>query len=155
MHNSTRVRKTALVRSSVITWQPARMRALLDERGWTMRELAARANLPAATLNSYVYGSTRPSPPVLGLLADTLQVATTDLAPLSDSPTLHEYRWHTALTVTDFAARLGLSVGRVSALLRAEDPLPDPAAWAHALGVDEDQVQAAWAEARRMSISGD
>lgn len=154
MQPTVPMRKTAPVRSSVVTWQPERFRALIKARGMTMREIAIRADTTTGTLANYMRPGLRPAPPVLARLAKVLGVATTDLAPLTDEPTLHEYRWHTGMTVAELAAEVGLSPDRTGVVLRGEDRITRPDRWAQAFGVTEEQVLAAWHRTRHAAIQG-
>jgi transcriptional regulator with XRE-family HTH domain len=77
-------------------------------------------------------------------LADVLEVPTTDLAPLSRTPTMHELRWHAGLSVEGVAKRVGLTRDHVARILRGEIPIRDEARWADALSVPAATLQRAW-----------
>lgn len=138
-------------RSTIATWDPQLLRAILRERGWTITQLAIALDASRASVSNWFYGGT-PSPAALAKVAQVLQVATTDLAPLSDDPTLHEYRWHAGLTAAELAAEIGLSGARVSAQLRGEDGLTHREKWCAALDVDLNRLQAAWLSTRRQAM---
>jgi transcriptional regulator with XRE-family HTH domain len=137
-----------VARPTISTWQPDRLRTLLHERGWTSGELAKVLDCPRSRIDGWLYNGT-PSPGGLRDVAAALKVPTTDLAPLSDTPTLHELRWHAGLTASDLAEAVGLSVSRVSAQLRGESAITRHDQWVEALGVSREALDAAWASARR------
>ncbi len=53
-----------------------RLRALLDERGMTQRELASRLNIAASTVGSYVQNTREPDFATLRLIAAYFEVST-------------------------------------------------------------------------------
>jgi transcriptional regulator with XRE-family HTH domain len=139
------IRQTARVpRISLPTWRPDRLKAARARKGWTIAQLAATADISFSAASAYSRGLSSPPPEVLVRLAQVLEVATTDLAPLSDTPRLHELRWHAGLSVTELAARLELSPEYTSQILRGEVRMADPHRWAHALVVGTEAATAAW-----------
>lgn len=136
------------VRISVETWDRDAFDDARKARGLTLAQVAARIDASTPTVAAYSSGASAPSPQVLGKIAEVLGVASTDLAPLRPSPRLHELRWHTGMTVSKLAARIGVSAGSAGAVLRGERPPTDTGAWARVLGVDEDTVIEAWQATR-------
>lgn len=135
----------------IATWEPDLLRALLRERGWKIGQLAIAMDSSLASVSNWLHRGA-PSPAALTRIAAALEVKTTDLAPLSQEPTLHEYRWHAGLTVAELAAAIGLSPNRVSVILRGEDRITHPERWAKALGVSPDLLTAAWEATRRQAM---
>lgn len=140
-------------RVRVTTFQRDRLRALLDQRGWTIGQLAAALGGTRATLHNYLYERGLPSPAALVHLAEVFDVPTTELAPLSEHPTLSELRWHTGLQVGEFAERVGLSSTVIGAQLRAEARITRPEAWCELLGVTTEQLDEAWETTRRLTAA--
>lgn len=140
-------------RVSVTTFEHENLRAQMKARGWSAERLAVRAGLRTQAVGTYASGNRRPSPTALAALAKALEVETTKLAPLSDDPPLHELRWHSGLTVSALADRVGISEGLLGGIMRGADPLPTESAsrrrLAAALGVDAPTLKAAWTAARR------
>ncbi|MFJ2193082.1 hypothetical protein ACIOJE_34935 [Kitasatospora sp. NPDC087861] len=81
-----------------------------------------------------------------------LQVPTTELAPLTQDPTLHELRWHTGRTVVELAEVVGYSVSHTSNVLSGTVPMTAPARWAKALGVSAKAAGRAWTAARAEQV---
>ncbi|NHA02096.1 helix-turn-helix transcriptional regulator [Nocardioides sp. W3-2-3] len=101
MHTEPEVRHPERVPRSVITtWQPESLRERLAARGWSIGQFAIAMDTTVAAVNNWLYGGA-PSPGTLRRIAATLEVDTTDLAPMSTEPTLHEYRWHAGLTAAE------------------------------------------------------
>lgn len=145
MRERQEVRQTdRMPRMSLPTWRPDRLKAARAEKGWTIAQLAATADLSFSAVSAYSRGLNSPPPDVLVRLADVLDVATTDLAPLSDPPRLHELRWHAGLSVADLAVELGLGPEYTSQMLRGEVAISDPGKWATILQVDPQLVRTAW-----------
>jgi transcriptional regulator with XRE-family HTH domain len=135
---------TQMPRISLPTWSPVRFKAARQAQGWTLEQLAATADLSYGAVAAYAAGSVTPSPEVLVRLADALGVPTTDLAPLSDQPSLHELRWHAGLTVAELAHAVGLSRDYVSRILRGAVEITQPDRWAAALNTTQAAVTDAW-----------
>jgi plasmid maintenance system antidote protein VapI len=95
-------------------------------------------------VTAYAGGVSAPPPDVLVRLAQVLEVPTTELAPLSARPILHELRWHAGLTNADLAQQVDLTRDYVSRILRGEVGITDQERWADALGVSPAEVQQAW-----------
>ncbi|GAB3868567.1 hypothetical protein GCM10028801_44710 [Nocardioides maradonensis] len=114
-----------------------------------MAQAAARVDVAEARVQRWTYGAV-PDPETFVRLAHVLDVPTTQLAPLSASPTLLERRWHAGHTVATLAEQLGRSAAYIGRLLRGGDPIA-PATlpqWAQALGITEAQVTQAWENTR-------
>ncbi|MFY0409740.1 LuxR C-terminal-related transcriptional regulator [Solicola sp. PLA-1-18] len=128
---------------SVVTWNPRRFRQAVARTKLTHVQLAAIAGLPAASVGAFGRGVAAPTPAGLVSLAAALRVTTTDLAPMSEHPSLHELRWHTGHSVTSLAQVLGFSAGQVGAVMGGRAPMTNPDRWARALKVDLKQLEAA------------
>jgi transcriptional regulator with XRE-family HTH domain len=135
-------------RLSLPTWRPDLLRTARLRKGWTIGQLAATADIGFSAASAYAEGRAAPPPPVLVRLASVLDVATTDLAPLSAQPRLAELRWHAGHTVASLAAELGLTPGYTGHVLRGEMRVTDPIRWAAALSITIDQLDRAWHAAR-------
>ncbi len=140
-----------MAKSSVSTWEASRLRAIRDERGWSTERMAVATGTGIAAMRGYLESRVVPSPQALSRLAAALEVETTDLAPLTDSPTMHERRWHQGLTARDLAVATETSLTMTGRYLRgaAEIPLEKRDAWQAALGVDADALQRLWEQSRR------
>lgn len=137
----------AMARPRMSTWDAARLKALLAERGWSQADLAAMVGVPLNAVRGWIHKSA-PSPQTFPRIAAALGVATTDLAPLSDAPTLAELRWHAGYTAANFASAVGLSPSLVGDQLRGDTPISRPDRWCELLGVDLDLLWAAWDNSR-------
>lgn len=138
-------------RATITTWDPDRLRAVLRDRGWTISQLSIALDSSRPVVSNYFYGGA-PSPKVLVQLAEVLGVDTTELAPMSATPTLHELRWHAGMTIAEMAAKIGLSVGRVSMQMRAEDKITHTERWCEALSVSPETLSAAWVNTRKQKM---
>jgi transcriptional regulator with XRE-family HTH domain len=139
----------SMPRTSMPSWDGARLRELRHDSGLTLAQLAARAGLALSQVKRYSHGGATPPPQALVQLAAALNVKTTDLVPLSPTPDLTEYRWHAGLQLVALAERLGLSRDYVGEIARGAVPITDPGRWAEVLGISPEQVAAAWDESRR------
>lgn len=150
MPTTTTIRHNARVtRATLSTWRPDALRAAIADRGWTLSRVAAEVDVAEGRIQRWTYGAV-PEPEVFVRLARVLGVATTDLAPLSDAPTLLERRWHAGHTIATLAAQLGRSSAYTARLARGGQPIA-PASlpeWAAALNITEAQVQQAWENTR-------
>lgn len=150
MPADTKIRHNARVtRATLSTWQPAALRRVITERGWTLSRTAAEVDVAEGRIQRWTYGAV-PDPDIFVRLANVLGVATTDLAPLSDAPTLLERRWHAGHTVTTLAEQIGRSSAYTARITRGGQPIA-PAAlpqWATALNISEAEVQRAWENTR-------
>jgi transcriptional regulator with XRE-family HTH domain len=126
------------------TWNPDGLRAARVAKGWTLGQLAATADVTYAALVAYAGGHSAPPPQVLVRLARVLDVDTTDLAPLSAAPTLHELRWHAGLGLQALADEVGLTREYVARICRGETAIRNLEVWATALHASPGQVRAAW-----------
>lgn len=135
---------TRVPRISLPTWSPERFQAARQARGWTLGELGATADVGYSAVAAYAQGRAAPPPPVLVRLAQALGVDTTELAPLSQRPTLHELRWHAGLDIATLAERLRLTRDYVAQMARGEVRIRDLEAWADALGVTPQAAAQAW-----------
>ncbi|MFF1792825.1 hypothetical protein ACFVXQ_01040 [Kitasatospora sp. NPDC058263] len=97
-------------------------------------------------------GGASPTAGRLVTLATALRVPTTELAPLTKEPTLHELRWHTGLTVIELAGRVGYSVSHTSNVLAGAVPMTDPPRWAAVLGVSAKRAARSWDAARAEQV---
>ncbi len=146
-----------MAKTSVVTWDPTRLREIRGDRGWTVERMAVATDTGVAAMRGYLDGSTAPSPKALVRLATALEVATTDLAPLRQPPRMHELRWHQGKTASDVARDVGAGTGLVGSILRGATAIPEgqARAWAEALGTDVDTLAAAWAATRADLTRGD
>ncbi|WP_327072042.1 helix-turn-helix domain-containing protein [Kitasatospora sp. NBC_01302] len=137
-----------VTRTTLATWDADRFRTLYRARGWTLQQVSARSGIPYSAVRSYSAGGARPTAERLVQLARALEVPTTDLAPLSRTPTLHELRWHAGLTIAQTAERAGYTLSHTSAVLSGTVPVMEPARWAQAFGTTQRAVKQAWLAAR-------
>ncbi len=134
------------------TWNVARFRTAYQRRGWTLQQVAVHSEIPYSAVRSYSAGGSTPTAGRLVKLARVLDVPTTELAPLTAAPTLHELRWHTGLTVVELAEAVGYSVSHTSNVLAGVVPITDPPRWTKALAVSAKRVAAAWEAARAEQV---
>jgi transcriptional regulator with XRE-family HTH domain len=144
-----------VIRPPIRTWQPHALRAAIRARGWTTARAAAEFGVTHRRVQRWT--ATRPSvpdPASFVRLAHVLGIPTTELAPLSDDPTLMERRWHAGLTVDALAHHLGRSPGYTGLLLQGAQPIPHASLprWAAALHITPTQVQQAWLATRRQLL---
>lgn len=136
-------------RVRVLTFDRDRLRALMEQRGWTIGQAAAALGGAHGALNNYLYAGGLPSPAALVHIAETFGVPTTELAPLSERPTLHELRWHTGLQLGEFADRVGLSSAVISAQMRGASRITRPQIWCELLDITPEQLNVAWETSRQ------
>ncbi|MFC9233639.1 helix-turn-helix domain-containing protein [Streptomyces decoyicus] len=143
-----------VTRQRLTTWDADRFKRTYRAKGLTLEQIAIKAGIPYSAVRSYSAGGARPTPERLGALADAIGVETTDLAPLRPSPTLHELRWHSRMTVEQLAAKVGYSVSHTRLVLSGVAPVTEPARWTRALATTEQKLQRAWSSARAESERG-
>lgn len=144
-----------VTRTTLDTWDAARFKEACRERGWTLQQVSVRSGIPYSAVRSYSWGGASPTPARLVQLARTLDVPTTQLAPLRASPTLQELRWHAGLTVAQLAQKVGYSLSHTSSVLHGVVPMADPARWAKALGRPRRAVAEAWDAAKETQARDD
>ncbi|MBV9026446.1 MAG: helix-turn-helix transcriptional regulator [Streptomycetaceae bacterium] len=137
-----------VTRTSLATWDADKFRAAYRARGWTLQQVSVRSGIPYSAVRSYSAGGASPTAARLVQLAQALEVPTTELAPLSKDPTLHELRWHMGLTVAQLAGYVDYSLSHTSAVLSGAVPITEPARWSKALGTTQRAVKAAWEASR-------
>lgn len=137
-----------VTRTTLDTWDAGQFKEACRQRGWTLQQVSVRSGIPYSAVRSYSWGGASPTPARLVQLARALEVATTQLAPLSQAPALNELRWHAGLTVADLAERVGYSLSHTSSVLHGAVPMTDPARWAKALGRPRGTVERAWDAAK-------
>lgn len=133
------------------TWDGERFREAVKHRCWNLQEFSVNTGIPYSVVRSYSRGATHPTPARLVQIAEALDVRTTDLAPLSKRPTLHELRWHAGMTIAQLAGEVRYSVSNTSSVLHGAVPMTEPARWSKALGATEEIVTAAWAESKKQA----
>ncbi|MFD8146136.1 helix-turn-helix domain-containing protein [Streptomyces sp. NPDC059708] len=143
-----------VTRSALSTFDRHRFGHLCKNRGMTMRQVSIASGIPYSAIRSYRAGSANPTPARLAALARVLDVPTTDLAPLSATPTLHELRWHAGLTVAELAERAGYSESHTASVLVGVSPITDPGRWCGPLDVTGPRLHEAWEAARARQLAG-
>jgi len=137
-----------VTRMTLTTWDAELFKRAYRAKGLTLQQVAIKSGIPYSAIRSYSAGRASPTPERLLKLASTLQLRTTELAPLREPATLHELRWHTGLTVGELAARAGYSLSHTRLVLSGVSPIIEAARWSAALETDEEQVFRAWNAAR-------
>lgn len=129
----------------VASWDGERMMDARLAIGLTRLRLGALMNVSEATLYMWETGRRSPDARHLVEVARHLGVATTQLAPMPDPPTLRSFREHSGLTLSELAAMLGTSHSKLSVIERGAAVWPTYAdRWAQALNISEDEFRAAW-----------
>ncbi|MFJ3883437.1 helix-turn-helix domain-containing protein [Streptomyces sp. NPDC090077] len=143
-----------VTRSALTTFDRARFKQCCGARSVTMRQVSIASGIPYSAIRSYSTGAANPTPARLAALARVLEVPTTDLAPLSKAPTLHELRWHSGLTVAELAARVGYSESHTASVLAGVSPITDPGRWCPVLEVTAPALRRAWESTRAQQLAG-
>jgi len=138
---------------TLATWDVVKFRETYKARGWTLQQVSVRSGIPYSAVRSYSAGTANPTPGRLLRLSGALEVPSKVLAPLSAQPTLHELRWHTGLTVAQFAERIGYSVSHTSAVMAGAVPITEPRRWTAIMNTGLEGLARAW-EASRAEQGG-
>lgn len=126
----------------------ARLRSLRQRGGWSLAELAAAADTNPNSLSRIERNVQCPGAPLLRRLAEVLDVETSYLAPLPDSPSLRQLRERDGHTLADRAQVLGISSRYVSAVERGANRPRDTDRWAQAYGLTPREFEEARSAAR-------
>lgn len=100
-------------------FDPARLRAARDSRGWLQETLAERAGVAQSAVSRWERGVQGPGPANLVALADALGIAPHELTDVDpDQARLRDLRVWAGLTTLEMADQLGISH---TAVIRYED----------------------------------
>lgn len=137
-------------RSGVRHFSGARLRRLRERRGWSVDDLAGKADVSRQAISSWETAKALPTPALLKKIAAALQVSIEDLVPIpSGDVQLSDLRVRKGLTQTQVAKALGVSATLIVDIERGRKPVNDERLkfLAELYSVSSDDVKAAWGQA--------